>query len=1441
MGDTQSEDPTLTGPDTKDFTPPPPGPTYFTPAKPGPVRTLVDGEFESPAFVKRARLSYGSLFEGGLDIFEEDGGARGRGRKRARFGRPSGAWRYTSQSPSPEREPEPEVSASEQDDEEMAGPAEVMTKPRHEASHAGLPTTESEGLGARSPARPQMTDEACQTSEMDLPTTLPPSAANAADNRGATHSPPSLDAPVAANSQDASLDPSQHPMDFGAWPDDATMAMPPFTDADKFAPGLNPDLQLDAVGGHFHPPWMSNDNYLGNSHNYSEMPAAAVALPPHPGFGSGFASESTSNLAAVRFGFGDSDVRDASLSPHPGSGMDTPGLPQETYPPIGSQDQPSPFVQATTDYPPLDADGHVVLADKAQQPNANPFAAPPMAETTLPSRENALIPHLSHPDTQATLHRVDASVPSWSAADTELCSAPRFSMENSASADGHTPESALVVDRNGDDGEHENGVPGAGVVASLTDRGYDPAAVDSQGDLAEAPLEAEMEVQHSADEQPEYDEDDMGDYDTRQYVGPDDDEDDSHDEDLRPRSLEEPFDDGEDEEEEEEEDDEVDEEEPEDDGEDEYESNEEMSPSPQRPAPSASSAPVVIDLLSSDEEDEDENPPTPLSPKPVRNVQSVPSRPAPVRTSPEYGPESEEDDEMEDEGDDDDQASSDGDDSQVAEDMSESYRDSSGPEDSADDSDGADMVREEAPTTARDTIIVTSAAQVVVEPAGKATGQQEVPQQATSPGIPADAATPASAAADEEVKDVQTQREHHVARSPADKYVELQDSTPIDVVETRVLGHSTAEFERANPPSPTEAETTEQCQENTNIQADEVRVQVDSPVPVRTERVEEDDEMTDAPAAPSSPPFTQSPTSHVVDEKQEIMMEHAPTAGDAEGTEAQLPSPMDAHQPEMLTSHESIARMTISTRENDTLSGAPVEAGSDAIAVHPEESVDHKEKQVLVADVFFQGRRAPSTGEQVMDAALETSITMTAEPPLGTRSEAEEVEAVTDPVSTPFLPQAGAEEDCDVGDSDAASIASQLDHDDALQAFLREEHSKITDADDQEPSLSRVEAPTPSPDAGTAAASSPYGDEAHAQEFQSATSSVHEHAVEGQDSGSEAHDTSTEQPEFSDAMETQEHGEDATSGHGDQPGPPCDAFSDASTSYTSRPPTKPRGSRQKAGTREDTDDDQGEDPSVRLARAAIASRRGTRRRDATPEPPHTFIKTRSSHKSSSPDLGDDSVQIARASLNTPSKLTAKARSTPREASPASPKVDEDTNSVKDVKTMLARHNRDRLPGCTKLAILRQRTGNQSVDVMAVALVTPPEPRRAKGGPREYLMSFTITDYSIGPTSVAEVQISRPHKDSLPKVQEGDIVLLRSFTVVSPRAQGPGLKTGEASSWAVFGKEDEPPQIRGPPVEYGEAECTYAAYLREWFGLLDDKAKAKLSKANQKSIDAGKTK
>lgn len=106
--------------------------------RPGLIRSETN-EWSSPAFVKRARVAYGSLFEYGYDMFaDEDGTVKGKGRKRTRFSRESGGWRYSSRSTSPE----PRIS-----DEEMVDSSFIEPDEKH---------------------KPQMTDEGCQTLELEV-------------------------------------------------------------------------------------------------------------------------------------------------------------------------------------------------------------------------------------------------------------------------------------------------------------------------------------------------------------------------------------------------------------------------------------------------------------------------------------------------------------------------------------------------------------------------------------------------------------------------------------------------------------------------------------------------------------------------------------------------------------------------------------------------------------------------------------------------------------------------------------------------------------------------------------------------------------------------------------------------------------------------------------------------------------------------------------------------------------------------------------------------------------------------------------------------------------------------------------------------------------------------------------------------------------------------
>ncbi|RYP71279.1 hypothetical protein DL769_004716 [Monosporascus sp. CRB-8-3] len=252
---------------------------------------------------------------------------------------------------------------------------------------------------------------------------------------------------------------------------------------------------------------------------------------------------------------------------------------------------------------------------------------------------------------------------------------------------------------------------------------------------------------------------------------------------------------------------------------------------------------------------------------------------------------------------------------------------------------------------------------------------------------------------------------------------------------------------------------------------------------------------------------------------------------------------------------------------------------------------------------------------------------------------------------------------------------------------------------------------------------------------------------------------------------------------------------------------------------ESPDEDSQLDPSVQLARAANAIKPRRKRGRPRLEDKRPYSGSQGVRKAQTPDEKDPSLQLARISLSSPSKA-------------------EDERWV-EAKLQVVRHLRDELPEYPQLQILRYYIG-QTVDVMAVSMMRSPEPRRAKGGPRHYMMAFNVADQSTPPSNVIEVQLYRPHKDALPVVKRGDVVLLRNFKVVALQGRGCGLRTGDESSWAVWDSaHGGPPQIRGPPVEISEKEALHAGYLREWFNLLSSNARAKLERASQKIINAAK--
>ncbi|KAG9243747.1 hypothetical protein BJ878DRAFT_542969 [Calycina marina] len=208
---------------------------------------------------------------------------------------------------------------------------------------------------------------------------------------------------------------------------------------------------------------------------------------------------------------------------------------------------------------------------------------------------------------------------------------------------------------------------------------------------------------------------------------------------------------------------------------------------------------------------------------------------------------------------------------------------------------------------------------------------------------------------------------------------------------------------------------------------------------------------------------------------------------------------------------------------------------------------------------------------------------------------------------------------------------------------------------------------------------------------------------------------------------------------------------------------------------------------------------------------------------------DASIEMAMSALDSPTKESQSYDLRKREP-------------IVDLKLRLFRNLRTELATFTSLKVMRYHL-NKKLDVLAIATTsTPDEFHQHESGLGHWHATFNITDASIAPSGVTEVQISRPYKTALPIVKAGDGVLLRNFVVHAAKDRGFILRSekSEACSWAVFKDEQAEPDVRGPPVESGEPEKKHVVAMKEWYRNLDSIATAKLARANaNKNGTAGK--
>lgn len=104
--------------------------------------------------------------------------------------------------------------------------------------------------------------------------------------------------------------------------------------------------------------------------------------------------------------------------------------------------------------------------------------------------------------------------------------------------------------------------------------------------------------------------------------------------------------------------------------------------------------------------------------------------------------------------------------------------------------------------------------------------------------------------------------------------------------------------------------------------------------------------------------------------------------------------------------------------------------------------------------------------------------------------------------------------------------------------------------------------------------------------------------------------------------------------------------------------------------------------------------------------------------------------------------------------------------------------------------------------------------QSMSGPRDYHQSLYLTDPSSVSCPLTLTRIFRPNQSAFPNLIQGDAILLRNFKVQSFQNRV-GLLSTNSSAWAVF-RQDTEVQVRGPPVEFGPEERSFARALWNWW-------------------------
>ncbi|KAJ0387740.1 hypothetical protein COL922a_001573 [Colletotrichum nupharicola] len=1329
-------------------------------------------EYASPAFLKRARMSYGSLFADSQDIFEEDISAKARAKKRTKTGRYSGVWRYASQSPSPEPEAR-EDDKDEEDDTPMAD----------EQPAAATPTA--------TPSRPKMVDGACQTMELDA---SPPRDVQVAAE--ARHDPSQFwQTPSKSTTMiDSGV---QSDLNLGM-PSDLhdgfvqTAPIPMFTSAHEHYPQAFDQPPLGPVFSHeihpsgMEPQYRADEPFHEHSDSY-----------PEAGLEHGVESHGqypTSFLEAHQF------------DPH---------LTATTQP--ASETMPAYEEHHTPQGHPSEPEHHTEFIDGITEPQQVPWGMTSMQRSRSPTRpvDGPTAGFRSvNAEAKAEISTEDQAGTQAIPSDSWREGHERQTAEHHEDPEGKQAALRVEEDQVSEDHDGPEEEVGSKTYAERHWETIEQKAAEKAATALEDPQESSEGSDSGSgdrDAEAENEEDDAGgDYDITNYRNLSNNQDDDDGSDLESDYGREDEEEIYDSDVQANEDDEVDE-----DAEDaenleeydEYEEEEdydEEEDEENQPHPASTAAPQVISLLSDSEDDDDEPPPA----APAAQPQQMPQYDGP--SDEEDAPEDEEESDKENLRQNH-QISSPviSDQESEGEDESDQEPNVGTPTPRPRESRGAPEILSEVNTSSPQAAVSNSAdmATATVGEDFETMSPIKIPHIAEH----AKDSSPRPVSRDDSEM-LEAELEHELEEEiAAEEARHDQETTDEPVVKTDAAGETRSE-ETSDPAAVSETTNIDltKFQVETTVQMEEVRdapeetgaAEVDLEPADRGAAEAMDINMADADEKPVDEVARGGPGESEMDvaEADESLLDEEMDQEQLIQTQLEDETMAEIHSQTIITREAEATELDGTSRIDDEMDEDASPMGSPELQVKEKLQVEVSTEVLLAASPRDQeSRQHQSEDAMDVDEARTGQAEMASPPPTQAQSQPEEV--VSAETQDPR-----ASEDHDE-DNDVSLVQLPTPRETQVtESFVSQ---SVVDTQDTE----EIVADRPSPDSTSK----------RRVEEETLTATV-ENPEDPGDAAS---------PINEDASQIRDSSAQPSEAHSSL------IAEDLAEEINTAQPNPRRG----RGHRRNKSDNKDLDPSVKLARASIASRRSTRLSDRT-TPDSTRITSRArSHslalRSDSPeDEDDEGVQLARAAIKSPSRAAAVRE---KEA-PATPAGDAaTTTTTASLKSQLTKSLQD-VPDCISLKVLRNHPG-RAVDVLAIATTEPPEAKRAKGGPRGIMLAFNITDHSVAPTQTVPVHIFRPHRAALPVVHPGDAVLLRHFSITSMTGRGFGLRANDGSSWTVFERDsqDDVPQIRGPPVELSKQEMSHAALLKQWYSGLDAKALAKLDKANDATpaADAGK--